>query len=215
MIYAFEGIDGCGKSAAVHYVSELLLKQNRRVLCLTDWDALPRIKDMMIGLEDRTAQFMSVLLARSQILPVLKSLKNMTVLMDRHVLSTAVYQLAEYNAGKFSGFDKRYLPLLEKFASETVPVYIRPTEHYLREMREKFLSQREQKDRFDSFDPEKFRQAYDFVFGLENNLENGKAYRQYLRDSFPKTFRFFEGFVIENNGDSEFFEKLNKFSDRI
>lgn len=210
-IYAFEGIDGAGKTHAIKKVQEHLMSvHDRNVVVLNDWVLMPEMKELMIQSKcDNTARLMMVLLARSKSMALLKKLAkvpDLVILMDRYALSTVVYQCCDMTDNEFQCWYDDWFDVIEQFTlPNVIPVYIRPTESYFEERRER-MEKRGQVNEFDRLDPKPYIEAYDFFLRAgetKPSEEDTELWRE-NRKRWPHIFNYFERHIIDNSGTNDF-----------
>ena len=211
-IYAFEGIDGAGKTHAIQRVQQLLMSvHDRNVVVLNDWVMMPEMKELMIKSKcDNTARLMMVLLARSKSMALLKKLAkvpDLIVLMDRYVLSTIVYQCCDMTDNEFQCWYDDWFDVIEQFTlPNVIPVYIRPTESYFEKYRER-MEKRGQVNEFDRLDPKPYIEAYDFFLRAgDSEKPSGDDLKEWQenRRNWPHIFNYFERHIIDNSGTNDF-----------
>lgn len=210
-IYAFEGIDGAGKTHAIKRVRQHLMSvHNRNVVVMNDWVMMPEMKELMIKSKcDNTARLMMVLLARSKSMALLKKLAkvpDLIILMDRYVLSTIVYQCCDMTDNEFQRWYDDWFDVIEQFTlPNVIPVYIRPTETYFEERRER-MERRGQVNDFDRIDPKPYIEAYDFFLRAgetKPSAEDTELWRENRR-KWPRIFNYFTRYIIDNSGTNDF-----------
>ena len=212
-IYAFEGIDGAGKTHAIKRVQQHLMSvHNRNVVVMNDWVMLPKMKELMIKSKcDNTARLMMVLLARSKSMALLKKLAkvpDLIILMDRYALSTVVYQCCDMTDNEFQCWYDDWFDVIEQFTlPNVIPVYIRPTESYFEKYRER-MEKRGQVNEFDRLDPKPYIEAYDFFLraGDTHDMPTREDLElwQQNRRQWPRIFNYFTRYVIDNSGTNDF-----------
>lgn len=221
-IYAFEGIDGAGKTHAINKIyAQLVTHHNRNVVVMNDWVLMPKMKEFMIKSKcDNTARLMMVLLARSKSMALLKKLAkvpDLIILMDRYALSTIVYQCCDMTDNEFQCWYDDWFDVIEQFTlPDVIPVYIRPTESYFEKYRER-MEKRGQLNAFDRLDPKPYIEAYDFFLraGETKPSEEDTELWRDNRKRWPHIFNYFERHIIDNSGTNDFNIRCCRFAEQI